>query len=31
MTGGLKMVAAGGGAGCTIKWNATDAALEFVF
>ena len=31
MTGGLKMVAADGGAGCTIKWNATDAALEFVF
>lgn len=31
MTGGLKMVAAEGGAGCTIKWNATDAALEFVF
>lgn len=31
MTGGLKMVAVGGGAGCTIKWNATDAALEFVF
>lgn len=31
MTGGLKMVAAKGGAGCTIKWNATDAALEFVF
>ena len=31
MTGGLKMVAAVGGAGCTIKWNATDAALEFVF
>lgn len=31
MTGGLKMLAAEGGAGCTIKWNATDAALEFVF
>ena len=31
MTGGLKMAAAVGGAGCTIKWNATDAALEFVF
>lgn len=31
MTGGLKMVAAEGGAGCTIQWNATDAALEFVF
>lgn len=31
MTGGLKMVAAEGGAGCTIKWNSTDAALEFVF
>ena len=31
MTGGLKMVAADGGTGCTIKWNATDAALEFVF
>ena len=31
MTGGLKMAAVGGGAGCTIKWNATDAALEFVF
>lgn len=31
MTGGLKMTAVDGGAGCTIKWNATDAALEFVF
>lgn len=31
MTGGLKMAAAVGGAGCTIEWNATDAALEFVF
>lgn len=31
MTGGLKMAANVGGAGCTIKWNATDAALEFVF
>lgn len=31
MTGGLTMVAAEGGTGCTIKWNATDAALEFVF
>lgn len=31
MTGGLKMTAVGGGAGCTIKWNSTDAALEFVF
>lgn len=31
MTGGLKMAAAVGGAGCTINWNATDAALEFVF
>ena len=31
MTGGLKMAAAVGGAGCTIKWNTTDAALEFVF
>lgn len=31
MTGGLKMMAVDGGAGCTIKWNATDAALEFVF
>lgn len=31
MTGDLKMAAAVGGAGCTIKWNATDAALEFVF
>ena len=31
MTGGLKMAAVGGGAGCTIKWNSTDAALEFVF
>lgn len=31
MTGGLKMAAAVGGAGCTIKWNSTDAALEFVF
>ena len=31
MIGGLKMTAVGGGAGCTIKWNATDAALEFVF
>ena len=31
MTGGLKMAAVVGGAGCTIKWNATDAALEFVF
>lgn len=31
MTGGLKMAAVDGGAGCTIKWNATDAALEFVF
>lgn len=31
MTGGLTMVAAEGGAGCTIKWNSTDAALEFVF
>lgn len=31
MTGDLKMTAVDGGAGCTIKWNATDAALEFVF
>ena len=31
MTGGLKMAAVDGGAGCTIKWNSTDAALEFVF
>lgn len=31
MTGGLKMAAAVGGAGCTINWNAADAALEFVF
>lgn len=31
MTGGLKMMAVDGGAGCTIKWNSTDAALEFVF
>lgn len=31
MTGGLKMTAVDGGTGCTIKWNATDAALEFVF
>ena len=31
MTGGLKMAAAVGGAGCTIKWNSADAALEFVF
>lgn len=31
MTGGLTMVTAEGGAGCTIKWNSTDAALEFVF
>lgn len=31
MTGGLKMATVDGGAGCTIKWNATDAALEFVF
>lgn len=31
MTGGLKMMAVEGGAGCTIKWNSTDAALEFVF
>lgn len=31
MTSGLKMTAAEGGAGCTIKWNSTDAALEFVF
>lgn len=31
MTGELKMVAATGGTGCTIKYNATDAALEFVF
>lgn len=31
MTGDLKMTAVDGGAGCTIKWNSTDAALEFVF
>ena len=31
MTGGLKMMAVDGGAGCTIEWNSTDAALEFVF
>lgn len=31
MTGGLKMTAVDGGAGCTINWNSTDAALEFVF
>lgn len=31
MTGGLKMTAAVGGAGCMIQWNSTDAALEFVF
>lgn len=31
MTGGLKMMAVDGGAGCTINWNSTDAALEFVF
>lgn len=31
MTGGLKMTTVVGGAGCTIQWNATDAALEFVF
>ena len=31
MTGGLKMATVDGGAGCTIKWNSTDAALEFVF
>lgn len=31
MTGGLKMAAVVGGAGCTIEWNASDAALEFVF
>jgi len=31
MTGGLKMVKGAGTTGCTIQWNATDAALEFVF
>lgn len=31
MTGGLKMTVAEGGTGCTIQWNSTDAALEFVF
>lgn len=31
MTGGLKMTTVDGGAGCMIKWNSTDVALEFVF